>query len=54
MELLGFMFWELSGDRPTTDARSLVRLFAEKLAPLDTSANHVRYPESRFANVRST
>lgn len=52
--VLGVMFWELSGDRPPADARSLVRLFAEKLAPLDSSTNHVRYPESRFANVRST
>ncbi|WFC98033.1 chitinase [Malassezia yamatoensis] len=52
--LLGAMFWELSGDRPCSDPRSLVNLFAGKLAPLDTQPNHLHYPKSKFVNVRSS
>ncbi|WFD02123.1 chitinase [Malassezia obtusa] len=51
--LLGVMFWELSGDVPAHEERSLVRLFADKLGSLDRSSNHLNYPQSRFSNVRS-
>jgi len=58
--LRGAMFWELSGDLPAEHERSLVRCMAQtvrrkrlqQLGNLDSSANHIEYPESAFDNVR--
>ncbi|WFD35652.1 chitinase [Malassezia cuniculi] len=48
--LAGVMFWELSGD--AQGERSLVELSAKALRPLDSTENHVDYPESSFDNAR--
>ena len=48
--LAGVMFWELSGD--AKGDRSLVECCAKALGPLDSTENHVNYPESVFDNAR--
>ena len=50
--MLGAMFWELSGDVPADQDRSLVRTMAHVLGHLDQSQNHIAYPESVHPNVR--
>ncbi|WFD29673.1 hypothetical protein MSPP1_000683 [Malassezia sp. CBS 17886] len=50
--LFGGMFWELSGDVPVDQERSLVRRIADGLGRLDQSPNHIAFPESVFDNVR--
>ena len=50
--MLGAMFWELSGDVPADQDRSLVRTMAHALGHLDQSQNHIAYPESVHPNVR--
>ena len=51
-QLRGAMFWEMSGDHPTSHERSLIRCMASELHTLDSSLNHTSYPESVFDNVR--
>lgn len=52
--LLGAMWWELSGD--DASGRSLVILVAHEIggagAGLDGSTNHLRYPTSKWSNLR--
>lgn len=51
--LKGVMFWELSGDRPTTNSGSLIRLAYNKFkGSIDTSQNHLVYPTSKFTNIQ--
>lgn len=45
----GAMYWETSGDR--TDSDSIIAAVARKLL-LEKSPNHLRYPSSKFDNVR--
>ncbi|KAK9767081.1 Chitinase 4 [Basidiobolus ranarum] len=52
----GVMFWELSADHPTHQARSLLKSAFECLggAPcIDQSENHISFPNSCYDNVRN-
>ncbi|PHH59404.1 hypothetical protein CDD82_2490 [Ophiocordyceps australis] len=46
----GSMFWEASGDK--RGAESLIGTSLEGLGSLDTTANYLDYPDSRYANMR--
>ncbi|KAF2278272.1 uncharacterized protein EI97DRAFT_249274 [Westerdykella ornata] len=58
-KLGGAMWWELSGDRPVTDANSLILNTLNRLttAPnngkISFSENWVWYPDSKFDNLRT-
>ncbi|KAI0036407.1 glycoside hydrolase superfamily [Vararia minispora EC-137] len=49
--LAGSMFWELSTDR--SDSLSLVTTSANVYGALDTTQNHINYPNSKWDNIRS-
>ncbi|KAJ7853507.1 glycoside hydrolase superfamily [Mycena olivaceomarginata] len=49
--LAGSMFWELSTDK--VGATSLVGVSAAALGALDTTQNHISYPNSQWDNIRS-
>ena len=51
--MVGAMSWELSGDVPADQDRSLVRTMALALGDLDQSQNHIAYPESVHPNVHA-
>ncbi|KAF8649213.1 hypothetical protein AX16_005940 [Volvariella volvacea WC 439] len=46
----GSMFWELSTDR--TGSESLVSVSASTLGQLDTTQNHISFPNSKWDNLR--
>jgi len=50
-KLGGSMWWEASGDRKGAD--SLVALSAKTMGSLDTSENHINYPNSKYDNIKS-
>ncbi|KAH8928938.1 carbohydrate-binding module family 5 protein [Atractiella rhizophila] len=50
--LLGSMYWDLSGDSATAST-SIVNGVNSVLQPLESSLNHLSYPQSQFANVRN-
>ncbi|KAG0173289.1 hypothetical protein DFQ29_008025 [Apophysomyces sp. BC1021] len=53
-QLGGAMFWELSGDAPTDNPRSLLQTVHQALEDQhDTTSNHLEYPESQFDNIRA-
>lgn len=45
------MFWELSTDR--TGADSLVSVAAGALGSLDSTPNHISYPNSKWDNLKA-
>ncbi|KIY65734.1 glycoside hydrolase family 18 protein [Cylindrobasidium torrendii FP15055 ss-10] len=49
--LAGAMFWELSTDRTGDD--SLVKTAATELGALDTTENHISYPNSQYDNLKA-
>ncbi|KAL1699443.1 glycoside hydrolase family 18 protein [Schizophyllum commune] len=49
--LAGTMFWELSTDKTGQD--SLVTAAAAKLGSLDTTENHINYPNSKWDNIKN-
>ncbi|KAI5813817.1 chitinase [Pyronema omphalodes] len=52
----GGMWWELSGDKPITDPRSLIATVVGQLGGiggLDQSANQLAYPKSKYDNMRA-
>ena len=56
MGLGGAMWWELSGDHPVSNERSLVRTTVQGFggpAYLDRSPNVLVYPTSRYENIRN-
>ncbi|ODA84171.1 hypothetical protein RJ55_02689 [Drechmeria coniospora] len=46
----GSMFWEASGDRKGSD--SLVLTSRASLGSLDSTSNHLDYPDSRYDNIK--
>ncbi|MBW0480768.1 hypothetical protein O181_020483 [Austropuccinia psidii MF-1] len=48
----GVMWWESSGDKNGTDA--LIPLAAKLLGNLDTTSNHILYPDSKWDNLKKT
>lgn len=44
--------WEASGDRPTSDAGSLIGTVTNGLGGLETSQNVLEYPDSKYDNLR--
>lgn len=51
----GAMWWELSGDRPLNDSRSLLRAVTQEFATcggLEQVENVLEYPQSRYKNLR--
>ncbi|KJZ69595.1 hypothetical protein HIM_11009 [Hirsutella minnesotensis 3608] len=52
MHLGGCMFWEASADR--MEEGSLVRTSFKVLNNLDQTPNHIRYPDSRYANIKES
>ncbi|PIL35115.1 hypothetical protein GSI_02903 [Ganoderma sinense ZZ0214-1] len=49
--LAGAFFWDLSNDK--RDSNSLVDTTASTFGSLDQTQNHINYPSSKFANIRS-
>ncbi|CAE6514559.1 unnamed protein product [Rhizoctonia solani] len=47
----GGMFWELSSDKKGAD--SLVTISATNIGALDTTPNHLYYPNSKFDNIKN-
>lgn len=50
-QLGGAMFWELSGDKKGSD--SLVGIAAQGMGALDSTQNHVNYPNSKYDNIKN-
>lgn len=48
----GAMFWELSGDAAHGHERCIVHCVANAMGHLDSSENHIVYPESVHSNLR--
>ena len=48
----GSMYWELSGDFPADHGQAIVPCVARSLGHLDTSQNHLEYPESKWDNLK--
>lgn len=54
--LAGGMWWELSGDKPITDPRSLIKITVDNFGGtnvLENSQNIINYPGSKYDNLRS-
>jgi chitinase len=52
----GGMWWELSGDKPITDPRSLIATVVGQLGGiggLDQTANQLAFPKSKYDNMRA-
>ncbi|KZW04002.1 hypothetical protein EXIGLDRAFT_743634 [Exidia glandulosa HHB12029] len=49
--LAGTMYWELSADK--TGSASLLHTAASSLGALDSSQNHINYPNSVYDNIRN-
>ncbi|KAF9532699.1 glycosyl hydrolases family 18-domain-containing protein [Crepidotus variabilis] len=49
--LAGSMFWELSTDKTGSD--SLVQTSANSLGALDSTQNHINFPNSKWDNIRN-
>ncbi|KAH7890400.1 glycoside hydrolase family 18 and carbohydrate-binding module family 5 protein [Phlebopus sp. FC_14] len=49
--MAGCMFWELSDDR--SGSLSLVQIAANVFDHLDQTLNHIRYPDSKWDNIRN-
>jgi chitinase len=50
-KLAGSMFWELSGDKKGED--SLIAITAKGMGALDSSENHINYPNSKYDNIKN-
>lgn len=48
----GVMWWESSADKNTT-GHALIPLAASKLGDLDSTENHLRYPDSKWDNLKN-
>lgn len=50
----GIMFWELSGDMPKNDSKSLIKISANYFGRenLDTSKNNLYYPDTTWNNLK--
>lgn len=56
MGLGGVMVWELSGDYKIDQPASIMKIFqnwANKNGGLEKTANHLRYPKSKYDNLRT-
>lgn len=54
--LAGGMWWELSGDKPITDPRSLVKVTVDAfggISKLDNQENIISYPASKYDNLKN-
>lgn len=52
----GGMWWELSGDKPVTDPRSLVKVTVDAFggtSKLDSQENIISYPASKYDNLKN-
>lgn len=49
--LAGSMFWSLGTDK--TDADSLITTAATALSGLDSTENHINYPNSKYDNIKT-
>lgn len=54
--LAGGMWWELSGDKPITDPRSLIKTTVDAFGgthTLESTKNLISYPTSKYDNLRN-
>ncbi|KAH0609567.1 uncharacterized protein H6S33_013053 [Morchella sextelata] len=54
--LAGGMWWELSGDKPITDPRSLIKTTVDTFGgchALETTENLINYPASKYENLKN-
>ncbi|KAH7911767.1 glycoside hydrolase family 18 protein [Hygrophoropsis aurantiaca] len=50
-DLAGSMFWELAGDK--SNSNSLVQTSSNAYSSLDSTPNHINYPQSKWNNIRN-
>lgn len=49
----GGMWWEVSGDYPVTDPKSLVGTFTSNIGTMEKSDNTLAYPDSQYDNIKN-